>query len=46
MSNFKYYVCNEFGDVLYEFNTEAEALAEAARDETYSVSRRQLLTED
>ena len=41
-----YYVCNEFGDVLYEYFNEEDAMEVANKDESYSVSRKQLLTED
>ena len=43
---FIYYVCDESGHVLYEYNDEQDAMEVANKDESYSVSRKQLLTED
>ena len=41
-----YYVCDESGNVLYEYYDEETAQEVANKQEGYSVSRRQLLMED
>lgn len=43
---FIYYVCDEYGQTLYEYNDEQDAMEAANKQEGYSVSRKQLLTED
>jgi len=43
---FIYYVCDEFGQTLYEFTNEEDAMEAANKQEGYFVSRQQLLTED
>jgi len=39
IKKFKYYVCNEFGDVMYEFTNEIDAMEVAFKYEGYFVSR-------
>lgn len=41
-----YYVCDEYGHTIFEFYDELDARIEANKQEGYSVSRKQLLTED
>jgi hypothetical protein len=41
-----YYVCDEYGHTIFEYYDEGDAREEANKREGYSVSRKQLLTED
>ena len=43
---FIYYVCDELGQTLYEYTNEQDAREVANKYEGYSVSKKQLLTED
>jgi hypothetical protein len=46
MIEYIYYVCNEFGDTLYEFKDEGSAMESCNYQNGESVSRKQLLTEE
>jgi hypothetical protein len=46
MTEYIYYVCNEFGDTLYEFNDEMDAMESCNHQNGESVSRKRLLTEE
>ncbi len=45
-SEYIYYVCDENGSVLFEYADEMDAREMANKQEGYSISRKQLLTED
>jgi hypothetical protein len=46
MSEYVYYVCNEFGDIVYEYYTEMDAREQANKQEGYSISKRRIVNED
>lgn len=41
-----YYVCDEYGHTIFEFYDEMDAREESNKYEGYSISKKQLLTED
>jgi hypothetical protein len=46
MPEYVYYVCDENGDILFEYYNEEDAREVANKQEGYSISRKQLLTEE
>jgi len=46
MPEFVYYVCNEFGETMYEYYSQLDAMEMANRYDGYFVSRRAVVSDE